>query len=108
MEIEILTDRAEQYWNMTFDFFLSIGFPKCEGCIPQQMEEWAGIIQAISDYSGYNVALRIVNETVQSPKPEEYEPVLQDVLTASPSCFVVTNESIARGHFDPEENLRKQ
>jgi hypothetical protein len=84
---------------MTFDFLLSIGFPKCEGCIPQQTEEWMGIIQAISDFSGYNVALRVVDKTVQSQQSEEYEPVLQDVLTASPSCFVVTNESIARAHL---------
>jgi hypothetical protein len=99
MPMEKFSDRAEQYYVITYDFLSSLVFQNAKG-VPLEIEKWTGIIQAIADLSGYSVALRLeLVETVHGPKTEEYNSVgQQDVLSASPSCFVVTDKSIHSKH----------
>jgi hypothetical protein len=101
---------SDEYYQMMFDFLSSLGFSECEGCIPLDTEKWNAIIQALADFSGYGVALRLASvEIVQGSETEMNMTVgQQDVLNATPSCFVVTDKSIRIKHFGAEGNRRKQ
>jgi hypothetical protein len=101
---------SDEYYQMMFDFLSSFGFSECDGCIPLEVEKWNAIIQALADFSGYSVALRLASvEIVRGAEMEMNMTVgQQDVLNASPSCFVVTDKSICIRHFGAGDNRQKQ